>query len=85
MLTVKMLEYSELSDEEKETASENGSGSEWAYYIKVIHNGKTIIFESDAMEPEDATFTRDLSWISGALCKCYELGLQDAKQKGKKK
>ena len=78
MLKVKGLSFDELSDEEKEIVSNNGSGKEYAGYIKVLHDGETICLHSDAMEPEDASFCRDLSWISGLLDRCYNIGKQDA-------
>lgn len=66
--------YEELSDAEKLGVSNNGSGKEDAFYIRVTYKGKTIRLESDAMEPEDATFGRDLGWIKEALEEAYELG-----------
>ncbi len=80
----KMLEitgpaFHELTDEEKNNVSNNGAGAKYAGYIRVNHNGKTLILESDAMEPEDAMFCRDLSWIAGALKKCYEIGKEEGK------
>jgi len=66
--------YNDLTDDEKENVSDNGSGKEWAGYIKVTHNGKTILLKSDAMEPEDAFFYRDLNWIYDIIQKAYNLG-----------
>ncbi len=79
MLKVTIEDYEHLSDEEKETASNCGCGKEAADYLRVLHDGKTILLESDAIEPEDKTFYRDLSWISGAIKTAYELGRKDAK------
>lgn len=42
--------------------SNNGSGKEYASYI-IIEDGDYKVCYSDAMEPEDASFSRDLSWI----------------------
>ena len=78
MLEVKLQHYSDLSDNEKENVSDNGSGKEYADYIRILHNGETILLESDAMEPEDAMFCRDLNWIIEALRDCYNLGKEDA-------
>ena len=78
MLEVKLQHYSDLSDKEKENVSDNGSGKEYADYIRILHNGETILLESDAMEPEDAMFCRDLNWIIEALRDCYNLGKEDA-------
>jgi len=78
MLDIQILSYKELTKEEREGVSNNGHGKEYASYIKVIHDGKTIALESDAMEPEDAIFHRDLSWVMALLSRCYQLGAQDA-------
>lgn len=76
--TVTIEDFDELSDEEKESASNGGWGKECANYIRVCHDGKTLLLESDAIEPEDKNFRRDLSWISVWLKKAYELGKADA-------
>lgn len=78
MLEITRPGYDDLTDGEKENVPDNGIGKEWAGYIKVTHGGKTILLESDAMEPEDASFGRDLNWIYDALEKAYELGKADA-------
>lgn len=75
---VTIEDFDELSDEEKESASNGGWGKECANYIRVCHDGKTLLLESDAIEPEDKNFRRDLSWISVWLKKAYELGKADA-------
>ena len=67
-----------MPEEYKKSLSENGGGSEYAGYLLVTHNEKVIRFESDAMEPEDAIFPRDLNWIKGAIEQAYELGKRDA-------
>lgn len=81
MLKISIVDFDSLSDEEKEEASDNGSGKECAYYLRVELDGDTIALESDAMEPEDVCFHRDLGWIADLLNKCYEIGLADAKKK----
>ena len=43
----------------------------------VSHNGKEIRWEHDGMEPEDTTFTRDLSWVADAIEEAYVLGCED--------
>jgi len=74
MLTVRVERFEDLSDEEKNFVPENGSGSAYAGYLRVVHNGETILLESDAMEPEDAIFARDLNWIALAIKGAYNLG-----------
>lgn len=44
-------------------------------------DSETILILSDAIEPEDARFTRDLSDVQCAIEKAYELGLRDGKNK----
>ena len=62
MRTVKLVNFDDLTTDEKLGVSNNGYGKEYASYIVIEdENGKRIY--SDAMEPEDATFFRDLSWI----------------------
>jgi hypothetical protein len=77
VLLVHLERFDNLSDVEKECASNNGWGKESASYIRVTHDGETVLIESDAMEPEDARFVRDLSWIIDALQSCYEIGKKD--------
>ena len=40
----------------------------------IFYNGKIIDHHMDGMEPEDASFGRDLGWVPGAIRKAYELG-----------
>ena len=78
-IVIKVLDFSELTDDEKEYQPNNGSGKEYSNYLRMVYKGESIRLESDAMEPEDARFTRDLSWIPIALLKAYELGRDDGK------
>lgn len=73
MLEVSVLSIDELTEEEKE----NVCADDYHYYLKVTHKGKEILFKSDAMEPEDCTFMRDLSWISSIINRAYRLGVED--------
>lgn len=74
-MKVEMQGFDDLSENEKASASDNGSGKEYATYLRVTHEGKTIALESDAMEPEDARLYRDLEWVSQLVMSAYELGL----------
>lgn len=80
MLEIKVLGFKDLTDEEKKNVPNNGHGKEYATCIKVLHNGHLLGLFSDAIEPEDAIFLRDFSWIPGLLNKCYAIGKQDAQQ-----
>ena len=72
--------YDDLTDEEKNDVPNNGyGGKEEANYLRLIHNDETYDLISDAMEPEDATFTRDLFWVKAAIEQAYELGYADGK------
>ena len=77
MFKVIVQGYDDLSAEEKQEQPSNGYGKEMAGYIRVLHNGKTIRLESDAIEPEDKTFYRELGWIVDAIKDAYKLGEQE--------
>lgn len=80
MYKVEFINYDHLTDEEIEAGlSDNGCGKEYASYMRVTHNGKTIRLESDAMEREDASFFRDLSWIKEAFEEAYNLGRNEGR------
>ena len=74
------LYWTDLPDELKDIAdSNNGSGKEYASYLVLYDaQGQFIEMFSDAMEPEDATFYRDLSWIEDAILEAYQRGIDDA-------
>ena len=76
-LTIERLDFDNLSQEERLGVSHNGCGAEYASYIKVTHGGKLVSLKSDAMEPEDCRFSRDLSWIIPVIQEVYALGLVD--------
>lgn len=52
---------------------------DWDYenYLIVKRGEVTIFIQSDYMEPEDASFNRDLSWVPVLLQKMYDEGLYD--------
>jgi hypothetical protein len=77
MLEVIDLDFDDLSDDEQEEQPDNGCGNEDASYIAIFHGGRRVAIFSDAMEPEDCTFNRDMRWIKGAILKAYELGKGD--------
>jgi hypothetical protein len=56
----------------------NEEDFELCYQALIVeHQGKIVFCQTDNMEPEDASFVRDLSWVSDALQKVYELGKED--------
>lgn len=72
-LIVEILSKDELTPEEQE----NYGSNDYNQYLKITHNGKVICLESDAYEPEDVRFYRDLGWIPTIIRKAYELGKED--------
>ena len=77
-MNVEIISYDDLPDDLKGEMPNNGAGKEYASYL-VIKNraGEVLHIESDAMEPEDANFRRDLAWIPGAIEAAYEAGTKD--------
>jgi len=43
----------------------------------VSHQGEVIRTENDYMEPEDASFQRDLRWIPDAIMEAYKIGRKE--------
>jgi len=80
--TVEDCNYDELPEQIKTYClPDNGSGKEYASYLIVKHNGVIVRYESDAMEPEDVRFYRDLAWVADALLEAYKLGRVDGRAK----
>lgn len=62
-----MVGYDELPEwVNKDCLSDNGSGKEYATYI-IIEDGYYKRVYSDAVEPEDANFSRDFNWVATEL------------------
>ena len=78
MLEIISCQFSDLSEDEKKDVSDNGNGKEEAGYIKIIQDGEVILLKSDAMEPEDCMFAKDLNWVHKACRRCYEIGQKEA-------
>lgn len=77
---VEIHDFDRLSEIERVGASNNGSGKEYANYLRVTELGDTVFLENDAMEPEDARFSRDLSWVKAAIEYAYECGFKDGRE-----
>jgi len=84
MLTVKNESFDDLADSEKNEVPNNGSGKEYAGYLRVILDGASVALYSDAMELEDARFCRDLKWIKGAIEAAYNAGFDSRPSGGAK-
>lgn len=78
MLETNIVNFEDLAEAEKRDLPNNGPGKEYANYLKITHGGNVEAIYSDAMEPEDCGFIRDLSWIEGAIMSAYERGKEDA-------
>ena len=81
MIQVKMVSYEELPEEIKELdmyLPNGGHGKENATYLLVYHDNILIRYESDAMEPKDTMFYRDLAWIDDVIVEAYNLGKMDS-------
>lgn len=75
MLEISIAEYKNLSPNEQAEIA-NGDDD---LYLRVRHNHVTILLESDYFEPEDVSFSRDLSWVPKIIRKVYNLGRLDEK------
>lgn len=84
MLEIDLVSYEDLPLEKQECVPNNGCGKEDAEYLRIKYYGKEIAYESNAMEPEDVRFTRDLSWIKDLLIEVYSLGRKDGEQDARK-
>lgn len=76
MLKTRIVSSEELPDEAKIFLG-GISDTDYASYLLVYHKGELIRCESDSIEPEDATFYRDLAWVSSAITDAYHLGKED--------
>ena len=77
----KLVSYDDLPEEvAKDKLPNNGSGKEYASYLIIRDADEKIVsVRSDAMEPEDCSFCRDLNWIMGELKRAYKIGLEEGR------
>ena len=78
-MKIEILNYDDLTEDERAEAADNGCGKEMATYMRITYASGVEQTESDAMEPEDVRFHRDLSWVKGAILRAYRQGMEDAK------
>lgn len=76
---VELVSFENLPQDIKDEYGNLSSHSKYSYYILVWYDGELINCFSDSMEPEDATFTRDLNWISQTIKDAYQYGLKDGR------
>ena len=74
MFKVEVMGFDKLTEDEKKDQPSNGNGKEYSCYIKITNGDEVVAIYSDAMEPEDCTFCRDLSWVADAIESAYKLG-----------
>lgn len=72
-MKVSIVTYDDLPDNERQAYGE-GWRAECAGYLKIEHLDDTVEYFSDAMEPEDARFYRDLGWIPQVILNAFAEG-----------
>ena len=55
-------------------------GKEYAGYLLIYDGMDLIRVESDDIQPEDVSFTRDLNWVKDAIEGAYKKGIRDGKK-----
>jgi hypothetical protein len=68
-MKIKVIGFDNLTEDQKINVPDNGSGKEWANYIHIEWDDGTESLFSDAMQPEDASFSRDLSWVPEVIAR----------------
>lgn len=76
----KYLKYSEVSEEERSSVPNNEYSTT---FLKVTLGDKVLALKSDEMEPEDASFRRDLNWVAELLEEVFKVGVLEG-QKGER-
>ena len=65
--SVKMCKYNDIPADRREEQPSNGCEKEQATYLVIEWDDGAIQIQSDAMEPEDCRFYRNLSWVKRTL------------------
>lgn len=73
MFKIELVDYEDLTEDQREIVPNNGCGKEMANYLKMTCGNDSIII-SDAVEPEDATFRRDFNEVINMVEQAYEFG-----------
>lgn len=78
-MNVTLVYYEDLPEDERYNKPNCfGNGREDANYLKVEIPGQDTVYFSDAMEPEDARFTRGMAWIQRTIIDAYQAGKKAA-------
>ena len=82
MIKVKLARYEDLPEDiEKEFSLPNRrKGKEYAGYLLIYDGMELTRVESDDIQPEDVSFTRDLSWVKEAIEDAYKKGIRDGRK-----
>ena len=75
MITIDTIWAQKLPDDMKEDLEI--AYDDYSTYMIIKQDGETIFCGSDYMEPEDATFGRDLKWVREKLLEVYGIGVMD--------
>jgi hypothetical protein len=74
MLEIKIQKFDDLSEQEQRDAPNNGRGKKNASYLRVVHDGVSVCLLTDALEPEDATFSRGFAQVEWIVMEAYKIG-----------
>ena len=79
-----IVNYEGLPPNLKDTRYSNYFNSfQYASFLLIYDRDEEVIFYvSDKMEPEDACFSRDLSWVTKILQDMFEAGLDEGHREG---
>jgi hypothetical protein len=77
---VEMVDWEGLPETYKQMVYQHRK-DDYNCYLLIYRNNEPPQVETDGMEPEDATFFRDLSWIQPSLEQAYKWGLEDASKR----
>jgi len=80
-MKIENVSFDMLTESEQDDVPNNGYGKENANYLKITFNKEDTQIYSDAMEPEDASFARDLNWIKYAIEQAYKQAVYDREPK----
>jgi hypothetical protein len=79
MLKVEKLGWDDLPQTERDRYG-RWSDRQYGTFLQIEHGDFSRIY-SDTMEPEDARFFRDLSWVEHEIRRAYNFGIQDERER----
>jgi len=69
---VKLISWEDATPEQRDLMSED-----YDLLLQITNCGR-VSYYCDSMEPEDANFRRDLSWVLDELRRAYRAGVMDS-------